>query len=87
MAGLRILGLYIYILIWISVMNTLYVRCQTKDYILDIVAVRAGMRINKVNSVKKDAFSQHNISNAEYKGILIIIYKYKYTFGLAVVGG
>ena len=31
-------------------MNTLYVRCQTKDYMLDIVAVRAGMRINKVNS-------------------------------------
>ena len=68
-------------------MNTLYVRCQTKDYILDIVAARAGMRVNKVNSVKKDAFPQHNISNAEYKEILIIIYKYKYTFGLAVVGG
>ena len=33
-------------------MNTLYVRCQTKDYILDIVAARAGMRINKVNSIK-----------------------------------
>ena len=32
-------------------MNTLYIRCQTKDYILDIVAARAGMRINKVNSV------------------------------------
>ena len=31
-------------------MNTLYVRCQTKDYIPDIVAARAGMRINKVNS-------------------------------------
>ena len=45
------------------------------------------MRINKVNSVKKDAFPQHNISNAEYKEILIIICKYKYTFGLAVVGG
>ena len=74
-------------LIWISVMNTLYVRCQTKDYILDIVAARAGMRINKVNSVKRDAFPQHNISDAEYKEILIIIYKYKYTFGLAVVGG
>ena len=70
-----------------SVMNTLYVRCQTKDYILHIVAARAGMRINKVNSVKKDAFSQHNISNAEYKEIFIIIYLYKYTFGLAVVGG
>ena len=28
----------------------LYARCQTKDYILDIVAARAGMRINKVNS-------------------------------------
>ena len=52
-AGLRILGLYIYILIWISVMNTLYVRCQTKDYILDIGAARAGMRINKVNSIIK----------------------------------
>ena len=65
-------------------MNTLYVRCQTKDYILDIVTALAGMRINKV---KKDAFPQHNISNAEYKDILIIIYKYKYTFGLAVVGG
>ena len=68
-------------------MNTLYVRRRTKDYILDIVAARAGMRINKVNSVKKDALPQHNISNAEYKEILIIIYKYKYTFGLAVVGG
>ena len=66
-------------------MITLYVRCQTKDYILDIVAARAAMRINKVNSVKRDAFPQHNISNAEYKEILIIIYKYKYTFGLAVV--
>ena len=31
-------------------MNTLHVRCQTKDFILDIVAVRAGIRINKVNS-------------------------------------
>ena len=68
-------------------MITLYVRCQTKDYILDIVTARAGMRINKVNSVKRDAFPQHNIGNAEYKEILIIIYKYKYTFGLAVVGG
>ena len=55
-------------------MNTLYVRCQTKDYMLDIVAARAGMRINKVNSVKKDAFPQHNIRYAEYKEILIIIY-------------
>ena len=27
------------------------IRCQTKDYILDIVAAHAGMRINKVNSV------------------------------------
>ena len=44
------------------------------------------MRINKDNSVKKDAFPQHNIINAEYKEILIIIYLYKYTFGLAVVG-
>ena len=68
-------------------MNTLYVRCQTKDYILDIVAARAGMRINKDNSVKKDAFPQDNISNAEYKEILIIIYLFRYTFGLAVVGG
>ena len=33
-------------------MNTLYVRCQTKDYILDIVAARAGMRINKDNSLR-----------------------------------
>ena len=32
-------------------MITLYVRCQTKDYILDIVAARAGMRINKVNTI------------------------------------
>ena len=32
-------------------MITLYVRCQTKDYILDIVAARAGMRINKINSI------------------------------------
>ena len=68
-------------------MNMLYVRCQTKDYILDIVAARAGKRINKGNSVKKDAFSQHNISIAEYKEILIIIYLHNYTFGLAVVGG
>ena len=68
-------------------MNTLYVRCQTKDYIPDIVAARAGMRINKINSVKKDAFPQHNISNDEYREILIIIYLYKYTFGLVVVGG
>ena len=60
---------------------------KKKDYTLDIVAARAGMRINKVNSVKKDAFPQHNISNAEYKEIFISIYKYKYTFGLAVVGG
>ena len=44
-------GFYVVILIWISVMNTLYVRCQTKDYILDIVAARAGMWINKVNSI------------------------------------
>ena len=67
-------------------MHTLYVRCETKDYILDIVATRAGMRINKENSVKKDAFPQHNINNTEYKEILIIVYKYKYTFGLAVLG-
>ena len=65
----------------------LYIHCQTKDYILDIVAAHAGMWINKVNSVKKDAFPQHNISNAKFKEIVIIIYKYKYTFGLAVVGG
>ena len=32
-------------------MNTLYVRCQTIDYMLDIVAARAGMRINKVNFI------------------------------------
>ena len=38
-------------------MNTLYVRCQKKDYILDIVAARAGMRINKVKSVKKDTYN------------------------------
>ena len=30
--------------------GTLYVRCQTRDYILDIVAARARMRVNKVNS-------------------------------------
>ena len=54
---------------------------------LDIVAAGAGMRIYKINSVKKDAFPQHNIGNAEYKEILVIIYLYKYTFGLAVVGG
>ena len=30
-------------------MNTLYARCQTKDYI-DNVAARAGKRINKDNS-------------------------------------
>ena len=34
-------------------MNTLYVRYQTKDYILDNVAARAGIRINKVNSIFK----------------------------------
>ena len=68
-------------------MYTLYIHCQTKDYMLDIVAARAGMRINKVNSVKKDAFPQHNIRYAEYKEILIIFYLYKFTFGLAVVGG
>ena len=37
-------------------MNTLCVCCQTKDYILDIVAARAGMRINKVNYVMYDLF-------------------------------
>ena len=42
-------------------MTTLYVRCQTKDYIRYIVAARAGMRINKVNSVKKSL----NTSNAK----------------------
>ena len=52
------------------------VNCQLKNF-----------SIQKKNSVKKDAFPQHNISNAEYKEILIIIYKYKYTFGLVVVGG
>ena len=43
--------------------------------------------VNKDNSVKKDAFPQHNISNAKYKEILIIIYLYKYTFSLAIFGG
>ena len=38
-------------------MITLYVRCQTKDYILDIVAARAGMRINKVSSIYIFLFS------------------------------
>ena len=32
-------------------------------------------------------FPQHNIRYAEYKEILIIIYLYKYNFGLTVVGG
>ena len=41
---------------------------------IDTVAARAGMRIDKVNSVKKDEFPQHSISNVEYKEILIIIY-------------
>ena len=54
---------------------------------IDIVAARAGMRIYEVNSVRKDAFLQHNISNAEYKKMLIIIYLYKYTFDPAVDGG
>ena len=45
------------------------------------------MRIYKVNSVRKDAFPQQNISNAEYKEALIIIDLYMYTFGLAVVCG
>ena len=45
-------------------MNTLYVRCQTKDYILDIVAARAGMRINKVNSV-----GFLTIGESRYRGI------------------
>ena len=67
-------------------MNTLYVHCQ-QDNILDIVAARAGMRMYKVNSVKKGCISSAHINNAEYKEILIIIYSYKYTFGLAVVGG
>ena len=31
-------------------MITLYVQNKTKDFILDIVAARAGMRISKVNS-------------------------------------
>ena len=35
----------------------------------------------------QDAFPQHSIGNAGYKEILIIIYLYKYIFGLAVVGG
>ena len=60
---------------------------ETHSLLTCHVAARAGMRINKVNSVKKDAFPQHNIRYAEYKEILIIIYLYKYTFGLAVVGG
>ena len=66
-----------------------YIVCMlpNKWLYLDIVAAHAGMRINKVNSVKKDAFPQHNISNAKYKEILSIIYLYKYTFGLAVVCG
>ena len=41
-------------------MNTLYVHCQ-QDYILNGVAARAGMRIYKVNSVKKGC-----ISSAQY---------------------
>ena len=41
-------------------MNTLYVRCQTKDYILDIVAARAGMRINKVNSISSKLIDYSN---------------------------
>ena len=52
-----------------------------------VVATHAGMKMYKIYSVKKDAFPQHNISNAEYKEMLIITYSYKYTFGLAVVGG
>ena len=52
----------------------------------DIVAARAGVRINRVNSVGGDAFPQHNIGGAECKEILVIVYKYKYAFGLAVVG-
>ena len=65
----------------------MYVRCQRKDYVLDIVAARAGVRINKDNSAGEDAFPRCNISNAEYKEILVVVYLYKYTFGLAVVGG
>ena len=47
-------------------MNMLYVRCQTKDYILDIVAARAGMKINKDNSVKKDACPGLNLNPISY---------------------
>ena len=38
-------------------------------------------------TLAKYAFPDHNISNAKYKEILIIIDLYKYTFGLEVVGG
>ena len=43
-------------------MITLYVRCQTKDYILDIVAARVGMRINKDNSVQNSPRFFHECS-------------------------
>ena len=68
-------------------MNTLYVRCQTKDYVLCLlyyyVLYLFILNIDyrycscscwyKVNSVKKDAFPQHTISNAEHKEIFIYI--------------
>ena len=44
-------------------MNTLYIHCQTKDYILDIVAAHAGMRINKVYSVNN--FHIHQIPHTK----------------------
>ena len=52
-------------------MNTLYVRCQTKDYILDIVAARAGMRINKVNSDKNYTFMGNHLSGKVFINLII----------------
>ena len=43
-------------------MITLYVRCQIKDYIPDIVAARAGMRINEVNYILLS--SQNKVDDA-----------------------
>ena len=61
-------------------MIALYVRCQTKDYVLDIVAARAGMRISKVNSVipfmnEKTAPSENHFPWFREKNIKMILVK------------
>ena len=57
-------------------MITLYVHCQTKDYILDNVAARAGMRINKDNSDKKYCIINNckKLSSYNYSGKKELLY-------------